>query len=315
MKPRRYATSLLALFALACVACGQKPGVALLPDPRASLGGGLVLPEGASVDPETGQIVDSAGNVIGSVDDLAAGSASAELASAGGSVAGGQSDPAADASQSDGTAAPAAPADEKSVGAGSVIKIGAHAPLTGAAPIPSDSAEKGNDLYYKWLKEQGKDINGRQVEALLRNDNYNPSQAVAVCKEMVEKDNVFLLYGFAGTDQIQACARYAASAGVPYLSAGVTEAGLTTAPTYFAVSLSYAEQGSLLVDFMDRSLKAKAEKNGMLRFDTPNFDDAHASFVEAMKRKGLPLTYDRAITRQASQAEAQTVVQEMKAQG
>ena len=211
MKRRRYATTVLALIALACVSCGQKPGVALLPDPRASLGGGLVLPEGASVDPETGQIVDSAGNVIGSVGDLAAGSASADLASSGGPVAGSQSDPAADALQSDGTAPPAAPADEKSVGAGGLIKIGAHAPLTGAAPVPSDSAEKGNDLYYKWLKEQGKDINGRQVEALLRNDNYNPSQAVAVCKELVEKDHVFMLVGAAGTDQIQACARYANS--------------------------------------------------------------------------------------------------------
>ena len=95
------------------------------------------------------------------------------------------------------------------------IRIGIHVPLTGAAPIPSESAEKGKDLYYRWLKHNGRKINGRTVEVVLRNDQYNPSTAVAVCKEMVEKANVFALLGYVGADQIQACARYAASVGVP----------------------------------------------------------------------------------------------------
>lgn len=55
------------LFALVGAGCGQKPGVASLPDPRASVQGALVLPEGTTLDPGTGQIVDPQGHVLGSM--------------------------------------------------------------------------------------------------------------------------------------------------------------------------------------------------------------------------------------------------------
>ena len=286
-------------------ACGQKPGVNEL----AAAG---ELPAGATVDPATGDIIDSEGNVIGNTSDAS------EAISGGGAAV---EDARAESSGSSGTegptgTAPAAEAGTDTSGVTSTrITIGGHAPLTGAAPIPSDSAQKGNDLYYKWLKHIEDPLNGRNVEAILKNDNYNPSQAVAVCKELVESDGAFLLYGYAGTDQIQACARYAASVGVPYLSAGVTEVGLTTLPNYFALSLSYAEQGSLLADFLTTKLNARSEANGMLRFDTPNFQDAHDSFVKAMGDRGAELAYDRGVSKNAGQAEAQAAVQEMKALG
>ncbi len=304
--------SLALLLALTATACGQKPGVALLPAPRDSLQG-LVLPQGATVDPETGAIVDAQGNVIGNVGDIGAGDLDSVSAAANGTAAG-SAQGGTDATAATGTTGGGAPASDERLGGGT-IKLGAHAPLTGAAPIPSDSAEKGNDLYYKWLKDQERAINGRYIESILKNDNYNPSQAVAVCKEMVEKDGVFLLYGFAGTDQIQACARYAASAGVPYLSTGTTESGIKDLPGYFALSLTYPQQGELLADMLTSDLGAKGERNGMLRFDTPNFEDAHTAFVEAMNKRGIKLAYDRAVSKQAGQTEAQTVVQEMSAAG
>ena len=304
------AAALLSLALVVSVGCGQKPGVSELPTGLEGIG---ALPAGATVDPETGNILDSEGNVIGNV-----GSGGSE-----GSVLGG------DGPGSEGTTPESNESDdsaERDTSTGAVdddatgvtsnrITIGAHAPLTGAAPVPSDSAQKGVDLYWEWLSEQGKSIHGRSVEAILKNDNYNPSQAVAVCKEMVEQDEVFLLFGFAGTDQIQACARYARAVGVPYLSVGVTENGLDDLPNYFAVSLSYAEQGVLLTDFLVTKLNAKGEKNGMLRFDTPNFQDARDSFVASMSKAGARVAYDRSVSTGAGQAEAQAVVQEMKTQG
>ena len=304
----RLAIALIVLLTLA--ACGQKPGV------ENQLAGGL-LPPGATIN-EQGQVVDAQGNVIGSVDDLGSGgnfgggvSTDTGTTTAEGSsedTAGGGSAP-----PGSGTA-PQGPGTTTGV-SNTIIKIGSHAPLTGAAPVPSDSAQKGIDVFWKWSKENRKDIHGRYVDAILKNDNYNPSQAVAVCKEMVEKDGVFLLGGLAGNDQIQACARYAASVGVPYLSAGVTELGLTDLPNYFTTSMTYADQGPLLVDFMINKLGAKGEKNGMLRFDTPNFEDAHDAFIDAAASKGLKIHYDRAVCKCASSTEAQTVVQEMKAAG
>ena len=305
----RGAAALLLVIALAISACGQKPGVAELVSADS-------LPEGATIDPETGQILDSEGNVIGSSSDgnltldQAGGSGSAGAAEAGSSGA-----EAASSSETDGEAAPVGATGSSTGVTGTLIKIGSHAPLTGAAPVPSDSAQKGIDVYWKWLRNNGDKIHGRFVDAILKNDNYNPSQAVAVCKEMVERDHVFALFGFAGTDQIQACARYAASVGVPYLSAGVTEVGLTDLPNYFAISMSYPDQGPLLADYIQTKLGGKGEKNGILYFDTPNFQDAHDAFVRAMNERGMRLAYDRGVCKCATQTEAQTVVQEMKSAG
>ena len=292
-------------------ACGQKPGVSELPNGLE----GIALPPGATVDPDTGQIVDAEGNVIGDSGTVGgSGAGGVAVDGNGGTGSTTSADTGGDDDAPAGSSTETASGDATGV-TSNQITIGAHAPLTGAAPVPSDSAQKGTDLYWEWLSEQGESIHGRSVEAVLKNDNYNPSQAVAVCKEMVEQDEVFLIFGYAGTDQIQACARYANSVSVPYLSPGVTESGLDTLANYFAVSLSYAEQGPLLTDFLLTKLGAKGEKNGMLRFDTPNFQDARDSFVSSMDRAGSRVIYDRAVSTGAGQTEAQTVVQEMKTQG
>src|SRR5687768_17437137 len=273
-------------------ACGQKPGVSQ------QVGAG-VLPPGATIN-EEGQIVDAEGNIIGDAGTLGGsggGLGSGAIGGTGGTTSGGTTGGTTSGGTTSGgttsggtSGAPSGGSGSTSTGVtGNLIKIGSHAPLTGAAPVPSGSAERGSKLLWEWMKRNKETIHGRDVEAILKNDNYNPSQAVAVCKEMVEKDEVFLLSGLAGTDQIQACARYAASVGVPYLSAGVTETGLTDLYTYFTTSMTYNDQGSLVADFLTRKLGAKSEKNGVLMFDTPNFQDAHDGFVEGMNKMGAQI--------------------------
>ena len=165
------------------------------------------------------------------------------------------------------------------------------------------------------MKQSKETIHGRNVEAILKNDNYNPSQAVAVCKEMVEKDDVFLLSGLAGADQIQACARYAASVGVPYVSLGTTKTALEGLPNYFAFSMTWPAQGRLLGDFFVDRLRGKRKKNGVLLFDTPNYRDTYENFMRSMNNRNADIHYNRAISHGAGQTEAQVVVQEMKAAG
>ena len=302
---RRHVTALACVALIALGACGQKPGVA------EQFAGG-VLPPGASVN-EHGQIIDEQGNVIGTTGD----SGSSDLGGSGSATTGGTS--SSETTSADSSASGDS-TNRGSAGAGSTvgvtndtIKIGAHAPLTGAAPVPSESATRGSKLLWEWMKRNKQTIHGRSVEATLKNDNYNPSQAVAVCKEMVEEEEVFLLSGLAGADQIQACARYAASVGVPYLSAGVTEVGVSDLPNYFTTWMTYNDQGPLLAEMMVKRLGARGEKNGMIMYDTPTFQDGHDGFVTALKKRGGALDYDRRVSKNAGQTDAQAVVQEMKA--
>lgn len=307
---------LVGLFLLVAVACGQKPGVALPP-------GTEINAEGQVIDSSTGEVLGTVDEVLGSgTTDLAGGlgtdtgsGSGTTTTTTGGTTDGtgtGSTDPG---ETSTGNAPPPSSGGDTTGVTDDVIKIGIHAPLTGAAPVPSDSVDKGKDLYFKWMEDLGQDLFGRKVEVVLKNDQYNPSTAVAVCKEMVEKDHVFLLSGAAGTDQIQACARYAASVGVPYVSAGVTELVVNQLSNYFATSMTYNDQGPLLADFLVADLGGKTEKNGMLTFDTPNFEDARQGFMEGMDKQGAALVYERRVSKGAGTSEARTVVQEMKTAG
>lgn len=179
------------------------------------------------------------------------------------------------------------------------IRIGLHAPLTGAG-ANAPSFEKAKDLYFQSIGP----INGRTVKVFFEDDKYNPSSAVEACKKMVEQDKVFLLVGGGGADQIAACAKYANTAGVPYLAEGVGEAGLDDLPLYFALSETYRQQGLLLAQYIKNVVNDT--KVAMVRADTANFTDAHTGFLAGVKAQKLDLVQDITIPKDAAQAELQS---------
>lgn len=321
--------SLLCLMLLLAAACGQKQGVSQLAEgiSSAGSGGALQLPENTHLD-ENGNLVDNTtGEVIATADQVAAANPGFDPSTGGTTPTDSNGDPTTasgndpnssgndpNSGGNDPNGKPNPSAGDTSGVTGDTITIGIHAPITGAAPVPSSSFEKGKDLYWKYLQDHGIEINGRHVEVVFRNDKYNPSDAVFACREMVEEEHVFLLIGVAGADQIQACARYAASVGVPYLSGGVTEVGVNS-PGYFPLWMSYAQQGPLLADYLVTKAGAKGEKNGMIYTDSATFQDAHSSWVNAMKSKGASVDYDRPIPKGAGVSDAQTYATELQAAG
>ena len=168
------------------------------------------------------------------------------------------------------------------------IKIGVHAPLTGAAPIPQRSFFAGKDQYWDAI---GK-LYGRKVEVVFRDDKYNPSSASQVCQELVLKEKVFILAGSGGTDQIAECARIAAAYKVPYLSAGVTRVRLDTLPNYYAQSKSYSDQMPLLFQWIKKNKSPANKRVGIIASNTANFDDAVQAYQQQARKYGYtPYVY------------------------
>jgi len=210
-----------------------------------------------------------------------------------------------------GDAAPheAGPDDTSGVSDDEIV-IGLHAPVTGASPLPQETFETGKDIYWKFLAQDDPEfLFGREARVVFRDDEFNPQTAVSVCREMVEEEGAFILVGGGGADQITACAQYAAEAGVPYFSAGVNEEGLTDASTYYALSLTYAQQAPLIVQrIQDEGL----ERVGVVVADTPSFQDGHDAFVDAAEEAGLEIVADSTINKTASEAEALAEAQELE---
>lgn len=181
------------------------------------------------------------------------------------------------------------------------ITIGMHGPTSGAAPMDAEALEAGVDLYWRWLEATGSDVLGRSVRAVFENDNYNPVQAVAVCKKMAETDEAFLLVGINGTDQVRACGSdYASPRWIPYLSPGVQEVGLADARSAFALTMTFRQQVPLLMKVLgdldaQQSLDVTGSvlggpdgivKVALVRPNTPNFDDAGDAFRDAAAAAG-----------------------------
>src|SRR5438067_6729098 len=286
----------LLLGALILAACGQKSGVHL----AAGRNGNLI-------NPDTGEAIGGTGSAGGDLSGAggsaaaAGGAAGVSGSSAAGGGGGSAASRAAGGAAGGGTAAGGGGAGDTTGITDSTITIGLHAPVTGAAPFPTTSFQDGKDLYFNWLNDHG-GINGRKVNVVFEDDGYNPSQAVTVCKKMVQEAHVFMLVGGGGTDQIVACAKYAAGAGVPYLAEGVSEQGLNTLQNYFALSMTYKAQGLLLAQYMKNVLHVT--KVGMLRGNTANFDDAHAGFLQAAQQNGLQVLLDKAIDKNADSGTA-----------
>ncbi|MEX0875598.1 MAG: ABC transporter substrate-binding protein [Actinomycetota bacterium] len=274
---------------LVALACGQKPGVHEQLADTSTAGNQTTGTVDGTTPTDTGPATGATGDTgAGTTPTDTGGSAP----SAGGNV-------------------PAAPADagpqDRTGVTGNSITIGIHAPVTGAAPFPAQAFALGREVYWKWTGAPK--IHGRSVKVLFEDDQYSPVTARDRCRKMAEQQKAFLLIGGGGTDQIQACAQYAASGGIPYLSPGVTQIGVDNLPNYFAISMTYAQQGELLWQLIskDARLKGLANKVAMVRTDTPNFDDAHDAFLSAANKRGKSLVLDRTLPKNPSQTDYQTL--------
>ncbi|MDQ1565592.1 MAG: branched-chain amino acid transport system substrate-binding protein [Actinomycetota bacterium] len=227
--------------------------------------------------------------------------------------AGGTSGPAAGSDPSPGAAAGgAAGAVDRTGVSDTVIKIGVHAPLTGAAPLPQNAFDKGKDVYWKFLAAKG-GLLGRNVQIIFKDDQFNPAHAVQVCRELVEQDKVFLVFGVAGSDQITACARYANAAGVPYLSAGVNEDGLTGLANYFAVSQTYAQQNRTIAALIKNRMHKT--KIAIVLNATPALNETQRSITAEAQAIGLTIVRQSRISKQASDSELVSEAQQLRASG
>jgi len=97
-------------------------------------------------------------------------------------------------------------------------------------------------MYVLITQEKGEKVSVARRLRFSQGDGIT-STAVQACREMPPARSPSLC---GGTDQIQACGRFAESSKFPYFSPGVTENGLSPAEVYYAASMSYKQQGVLL---------------------------------------------------------------------
>ncbi|MDX1510892.1 MAG: ABC transporter substrate-binding protein [Nitriliruptorales bacterium] len=269
----RIRVAALCALGVALAACGQKPGVHLAAQGQA----GVDNPAPAVAPAPT---VGPGEAVTGPVSDPTAGPAVGPVTT----------DPQQPVGQP--TAGPNEPApgprwqvtgSDRTGVTDTTITLAAHAPVTGAAPLPAVVFEESADLYWRWLAHTtGEKVLGRDIEIVFQDDRYTPTTARQVCRQLMQVG--FSITGV-GADGIAACAPLAEQLRVPYIAFGADEAALAGNPWYFAISATYPQQGDLWAQYVRANFPG--QKVGAIAIDTVNWDAAVDAWEAGLGREGV----------------------------
>ncbi len=202
----------------------------------------------------------------------------------------------ADTGAPDDTAAPAteAPAvtgppeitDSTSGVTDTTIRIGIHAPETIGGIDIGKILGLGDitKLYWSTVNAAG-GINGRTVEVVLGDDGYSADVAQQACRDLVDQ-NVLFISGTSGADQIIACSNLAKEKQIPYMSLGVSEAGLVGEPGYRAMTMTYDQMSALMAEYIVNEIATPETPVAMVRYNSPSSEGAQTAFVDKMTELG-----------------------------
>lgn len=138
------------------------------------------------------------------------------------------------------------------------ILIGTTGPQTGAAAL-YDSFRKGADSYFKYVNENG-GVNGRQLEFIAYDDQYQPAMTLQNAKKLVEEDKVFTLINLVGTPTNKAAKDYIIEKGIPVTMIATGSSSFTNPPiaNYMGSSLmNYAAEIAISLDYAVKKLGVK----------------------------------------------------------
>jgi branched-chain amino acid transport system substrate-binding protein len=176
----------------------------------------------------------------------------------------------------------AAPALATVAQAQGTIKIGVLLPYSGQFADAATQMDDGIKLY---LKEHGDKLDGMKVEVIRKDvGGINPAAAKRLAQELVTRDNIDVLAGFALTPNALAAADVSAEAKKFMVVMNAATAIITTKSPYMT-------RTSLTVPQLTQTLGTWAEKHGLKDVYTLVTDygpgiDAEGGFVKGFKGAG-----------------------------
>lgn len=131
------------------------------------------------------------------------------------------------------------------------IVLGAWIAMSGALAYPGTSFMYATESYFKYINDQG-GVNGRKLEYIAYNDDYEPAKSVAAAKKLLEKDQVFMFVTPMGTGTTAAVRPVAEDTKTIIFGPGSGSPIFTKPynPLFFLTIINYYDQMSLAVDYL-----------------------------------------------------------------
>jgi branched-chain amino acid transport system substrate-binding protein len=167
------------------------------------------------------------------------------------------------------------------------ILLGGVFALSGPVRFVTQPYEQGARSVIDDVNEHG-GINGRKLVWHIEDDGYQPARTLAGAKKLVERDEVFALFGQIGTPTTLAIIPYVDQAKVPFLPAN---AAPDPAPKYaFGLMANYADIAYLVGRHMITKMGLK--KIGLLYQNDDTGESGRIGLMRALKDAGMSLAAD-----------------------
>jgi ABC-type branched-subunit amino acid transport system substrate-binding protein len=139
------------------------------------------------------------------------------------------------------------------------ITFGTHQPLTGPAAPGYSEIAPASQAFFDYLNAQG-GINGRKIHLIIKNDEYNPTQTVAVTHQLVLQEKVFGIFEGLGTPTHTKVVGFLNAAKVPdmFVASGCACWDNGTAQPYtFGWQPNYTIEGKILGQYIKQHFAGK----------------------------------------------------------
>lgn len=98
-----------------------------------------------------------------------------------------------------------------------VIVLGASLPLSGINSHLGKDMVVGANTYFSHINARG-GVQGYKIEFIQYDDKYEPENTLTNTQTLIEKDNVFALFGFVGTPTVKRVLPLIAHANIPFIA-------------------------------------------------------------------------------------------------
>ncbi len=137
------------------------------------------------------------------------------------------------------------------------VTVGAHFPLTGVAAPGYSDIPTGARAYFDYVNANG-GVHGREIEYIVRDDAYDPTNTSQVTNELVLQDEIFAMVGGLGTPTHSAVVDFLNDEEIPdlFVSSGSLQWGddPEAKPWTFGWQPDYESEGKIIGQYIAENM-------------------------------------------------------------
>lgn len=177
------------------------------------------------------------------------------------------------------------------------IILGSSLPKSGIMKELGKSVEVGANAYFKYINEKNILPDGKKIRLITLDDKYEPDLTLENTKKLLERKDLFALYGFVGTPTVKNILPLLSEKDIPFISpfSGASFLRKKSNTNYINFRSSYNDEMENIVDYL--YVKKQIRKFAVFYQNDDYGEEGYISLIKALEKKKVHLhgegTYKR----------------------